>query len=231
MLSQFLAYVFPELVENSALECWVIKAIQSQHPGLNVLLEAIRVIEKCDQSNALACKIRREHPIGKTHDPQYDAGVTDCLTEACALAWADLRGLGVPEFCDSQGAPDIVTSTKCWVEAKAIHASREDIAQTKQMLQGTIISGHVTQPHPGLYNKFESAFQDSQKKFQRIGSRDNIVFFNLTILDIPQIPRKEEVFSSLSLWAESREEMNPGARIVICYGYDWRAPCRDPFTS
>ncbi len=231
MLSQFLAGVFPELAENDAFECWVTKAIQSQHPGLNVISEAIQIVERHDQSNVLARKLRREHPTDKGHNPQFDGRVRDCLTEACALAWADLRGLSAPAFCEAGGSPDILTGSGRWIEAKAIHASEEDTARTEQMLQGAIDSGHVTQPSPGFYNKFDSAFQDSQKKFQRNGSRDNVVFFNLAILDIPQIPMKGDVVNDLSDWAESKEVMNPDTRIVICYGYNWRNPCRDPFAK
>ncbi len=229
MLSQFLSHVFPELVENDAFECWVTKAIQNQHPGLNVISEAIQVVEKHDQSNALACKIRREHPKDRTHDPQYDARVRDCLTEACALAWADIRGLGTPEFCDVEGAPDLLTSIGCWVEVKAIHASEDDVARTKQMRQGTIDSGQVRQPHSGFYSKFESAFQDSKRKFQRQNSHANIVFFNLAVLDTPQIPIKGDVLAYLSQWAGSKEETSPDTQIIICYSYDWQNPCRDPF--
>ena len=229
MLSKFLAHVFPELTKDDAVECWVTKAIQTQYPMLNVLSEAIRVVEKHDQSNALACKIRRAHPKDKPHNPQYDGQVRDCLTEACALAWTDLRGLGVPECCDAEGAPDVLTSIGYWVEAKAIHASMEDVALTKWMLQGNIASGHVTEPHPGLYNKFESDFQDSMKKFQRQGSHSNVVFFNLAILDISQFPNKCKVFAELSQWTESNEETTPDTKIVICYSYDWQNPFRDPF--
>ena len=231
MLSQFLVWVFPELSGDVHHECWVAKAIQSQHTGLNVLSDAIRVVEKHDQSNVLACKLRREHPTGKAHNTEFDGRVRDCLTEACALAWADLRNLGVPEFCSAEGAPDLVTSNGCWIEAKAIHASQKDEILTEQMLQGAVASGHVTKPHPGLYDKFQNAFQDSLKKFKRQDSHDNVVFFNLTILDVPQIPIKDEVFANLSQWAELMVDITPDTKIIVCYGYDWRNPCRDPFVD
>ena len=178
-------------------------------------------------------RVRREHPLNSPHNQQYDARVRDCLTEACAFAWASRRGIGNPKFSDEEGTPDILLDDGRWIEVKAIHHSQEEDARMKDMLCGNIVSGQVTEAGPGLYKKFESSLADAMKKFGRQRQQDNaesnLVFFNLNSLDGPTIPEKEATLGNLVEWAQGIETEKPGVRLVMCYSYNWKEPLRDPF--
>ena len=78
-----------------------------------------------------------------------------------------------------------------WIEVKAIHDSDDDHERMRRMLAGEMDSGQVLIPAVGFYKKFCDSFADSLEKFDRQGWQEgirNIVFFNLTSLDIPSIP-------------------------------------------
>lgn len=240
VLSRFLSDVFPQLIDPPYPDqCWVTRAIRTQHLGLNVLSEALQVVDQYGTLGSLETKLKREHPVNGKHNRQYDERVLDCLTEACAFAWASLRGLGFPKFSDRAGTPDILLDSGRWVEVKAIHSSQEDAGRTRLMLAGEVVSGSVTEPAPGLYGKFTSSTVDSIKKFARQTHSEtpepNIVFFNLTSLDVPQIAITDTVLVSLNGWAEGVERTirDNGAlgdvKLAMCYGYNWKAPFRDPF--
>ena len=236
MLSRFLSDAFPELTNRPYDDpCWIAKAIQSDDPRLSILSTALQVVEDSNQSALLTLKLNREHPSDREHDPQFDARVRDCLTEACAFAWASMRGIGTPIFYDSEGAPDILLDTGRWIEVKAIHHSREEAVRMEKMLSGEILSGLVAPPSPGLFFKFDSSLLDAKKKFDRqesqVRSTANIVFFNLTTIDTPQMPKTEEVLEGLMKWSEMKEEAIPDVTIVMCYGYNWKISFRDPFNQ
>ena len=242
MLSQFLSDLFPGITDApTANECWVVKAIRNERAELNVFSEAVLVAKQHGELASLQTKLKREHPTDREHDPQHDARVRDCLTEACAFAWASLRELGTPAFCDKEGTPDILLGDGRWIEVKAIHASQVEDERMKRMLAGEIDSGQVRPPAPGLYGKFEKALMDAVKKFERQckgeSSDPNIVFFNFASLDTPQMAITECVLAGLGTWADGMEihlkndEECGDVQLVMCYGYDWKAPFRDPFTS
>lgn len=232
-LAEFLSNTFPDLVnQGDPNECWIVKAIQSTHSGLSTLSAAIQEVEHYDEIKPFARKVRREHPLHRKHNSQYDARVRDCLSEACAFAWAVSHNLGTPSFCDDEGSPDLFLDNGQWVEVKAIHASGEDSKRTEQMLDGKVVSGCVTMPTEGFYKKFCDSFADSLRKFDRQGWREgiqNIVFFNLTSLDTPSIPNEEGVNTKLRMLAEEFENICPNVRVVMCYSYHWRSPFREPF--
>ena len=240
MLSRFLTDTFPGLDDATASnECWIVKAIRNKHPGLNVLSDAVEVVCRFREVKSLQTKLKREHPLDRDHDPQHDARVRDCLTEACAFAWVVRRGLGTPAFCDEEGTPDILLADGRWIEVKAIHRSLDDEERMKRMLAGDVDSGTVREPAPGLCGKFHSSLIDAVKKFERQGqnetSKRNVVFFNLTTLDVPQMLLTDHVLDSLTEWAEEaekaiRDNKTLGdVKLVMCYSYNWRAPFRDPY--
>ena len=175
----------------------------------------------------------------RDHDPQHDARVRDCLTEACAFAWVVWSGLGTPAFCDEEGCPDIHLPEGRWIEVKAIHRSLKDEERMRRMLAGEEDSGTVKEPAPGLYGKFHSSLIDAVKKFERQGrnetSKHNVVFFNLTTLDVPQIPLTDHVLDSIAEWAEEAEKAIQenttlgDVTLVMCHSYNWKSPFRDPF--
>ena len=240
MLSEFLTDTFPGLDDATALtECWIVNAIRSERPELNVFSEALEAVFRYGEAKSLRTKVSREHPLDRDHDPQHDARVRDCLTEACAFAWVVCRELGTPAFCDEEGTPDILLADGMWIEVKAIHRSREDEERMKRMLAGDVDPGTVRKPAPGLYEKFSSSLTDAVKKFERQGNNEtstlNVVFFNITTLDVPQMPLTDQVLDSLTEWAEEaekaiREDKALGdVKLVMCHSYNWKAPFRDPF--
>ena len=240
MLAQFLTDTFPGLDDPALItECWILNAIRSEHPQLNVLSDALEVVCQHGETNSFRSKLAREHPMDRNHNHQHDARVRDCLTEACAFAWAVSRELRTPAFCDESGAPDLLLADGGWIEVKAIHRSLEDEERMTRMLAGDVDSGTVRQPGSGLYEKFRSSLTDAVKKFERQGHHETstlrVVFFNLATLDVPQIPLTDQVLDSLAKWAGEAErairddESLVDVKLVMCYSYDWKAPFRDPF--
>ena len=240
MLSEFLTDTFPGLDDaTSSTECWIVNAIRSERPELNVFSEALEAVSRYGETMSIRTKVSREHPLDRDHDPQHDARVRDCLTEACAFAWVVCRELGTPAFSDEEGTPDILLAEGRWIEVKTIHRSREDEERMKAMLAGDVDSGTVTKPAPGLYEKFNSSLTDAVKKFERQGhnetSTHNVVFFNLTTLDVPQMPLTDQVLDSVAEWAEEAEKAIQedkalgDVKLVMCHSYNWKAPFRDPF--
>ncbi len=204
--------------------------MRSGRPEFSILSSAIDVVERHGQLGRLNHKVKLQHPSDKPHQSQYDARVRDALTEACAFAWADLRGLGPPILSDAEGAPDVQLDTGVWVEAKAIHNSDEDAERIEEMLEGREAAGGNVRPAgPGLFNKLDSAFDDAAKKFSRVDSSGEIVFFNITAVDLPQLAAMDLVLDQLAEWAENKESPESTTRIVICYAYNWKEPIRDPF--
>ena len=108
----------------------------------------------------------------------------------------------------------------------------------RRMLAGEVDSGTVREPAPGLYRKFCSSLTDAVTKFERqdqnATSKHNVVFFNLTTLDIPQMLLTDHVLDSLTEWAGEaekaiRDNKTLGdVKLVMCHSYNWKAPFRDP---
>ena len=108
----------------------------------------------------------------------------------------------------------------------------------ERMLEGEGDGGTVRMPTPGLYRKFGSALGDALEKFRRQNPgklpRPNIVFFNLTTVDVPNIPNIGAIKESLAMWAEEQEDLlrkderTSETRLVMCYSYNWRVPFIDP---
>lgn len=97
------------------------------------------------------------------------------------------------------------------------------------MLEGRVVAGSVRPAGLGLFNKLDGAFNDAAKKFGRVDSCGEIVFFNITAVDVPQLLGMDLVREQLTEWAENKESPESTVRIVICYAYNWKEPIRDPF--
>ena len=232
--------MFPSLTDNPPdARCWVANAIESDRPELEVFSNALQVVDKRGELCAFAAKLIPEHPVNAEHKDQYDERVRDCLNEACAFAWANSSGLGTPKFSGGEGTPDISLSGGNWVEAKSIHRSDLDISRMERMLAGEVDSGKVGKPSPGLYRKLGSSLDDAVEKFRRQdqleGAYPNVIFFNLSALDLPQELIEKEVLVDLAMWAGETEESLAAdeslneIRLVMCYRYAWNKPFRDPF--
>ena len=198
---------------------------------MQMLSEAIDAVDRQGQLDVLKRRIRNEHPSRREHRPEYDGGLLDALTEACAFAWVDLRRIGAPVLtATTPGSPDLRIDVDGWLDAKAIHPSAVDQVRTERLMRtGGMDVGTVTAPGPGFLGKFESAYANAQQKFERVGATRKFVFFNLTAIDIDSIPLKVEIFDGIRRWADRTERDDPTTRIAICFAYDWRSPIRDPF--
>ena len=240
MLSKFFTDLFPHLEDEPLRsECRLARAARAEREELSILSEALTLVERHGELDTLAAKVKREHPSDGDHQEQHDERVFDCLSEACAFAWSTMRGIRGPSFCDEQGTPDIQFDGGNWVEVKAIRRSEEDNERMERMLEGAVDHGTVRMPTLGLYRKFDSALHDALKKFRRqnpgSSPQPNIVFFNLTTVNVPNIPNIEPIKECLARWAEEQEallrkdERTRETRLVMCYSYNWRIPFIDPF--
>jgi len=236
-----LSEVFPAVAADSVSvprSCWVARVLRSEGYGLDSLSEAVLVVTRHGQRDLLKKRLAGEHPIGRlrAHHPQYDRAVRDCLSEACAFAWADLRGLGVPSFTFlEKGTPDVRVDAAeqqrtSWIEVKAIHPSDEDNAQTEQMMStGQSSRGEVPiGPAEGLISKFEYGFQNAKVKFNRSRHATPILFYNLTMVDMSHFLRWKFDRDEILEWVERKRTEDPKVSIVICCKYDWRHPFLDP---
>ena len=157
MLSRFLTDTFPGLNDTAASnECWIVKAIRSERPGLNVFSEALEVVCRYGEVKSLQTKLKREHPLDREHNCQHDARIRDCLTEACAFAWVVWHGLGTPAFCDKEGTPDIFLADGRSIEANPLPGDIEG----RPLPVGRRLAGHELWLWPPPL--FETAWQPRQ---------------------------------------------------------------------
>lgn len=235
-IAALLADAFPAISNGTAqvpADCWVSGVLQKdtrdlrRQAGLQRLSDAVTVVSEQGQLPALKRRLETEHPVSRNHLREYDDRLLDCLTEACAFAWAHQRHLGSPAFSHQEGCPDIRVLPDLWIEAKAINRSQENKRATEAMIGGRAVCGAVTDPNPGLISKFESALADAKRKLNRQGSGRLVVFFNLTWLDESAWGLKSGVFAQLQDWAKKVSE--PRIHVVVCYLYDWQNPFHDPY--
>jgi hypothetical protein len=228
-LAEVLAEVFPSIAKRSAgtADCWVAQLLQHDHPRDSAgISRAIETVDRYDELSALELRLTREHPVDRPHQGQYDERVLDCLTEACAFAWADMRQLGCPAFCWAAGAPDIHTPTH-WIEAKAIHRSKEAKELSQRMPRNEVVTYGCREPGIRLIGKFDSAFEDAKRKFERQQGGNRVVFFNFTWLDEFSWHSGDQVLDELKDWAKSKAIREPTIDVVMCYAYNWERPFWD----
>ena len=82
---------------------------------LSSLSAAIQVVAEHGQLAALEKRVRQEHTAKRAHREADDDRLLDCLTEACAFAWAASRQLGVPQFDYKAGRPDVHVPPNIWI--------------------------------------------------------------------------------------------------------------------
>src|SRR5207253_1836817 len=107
-LSALLTEALPGLPTDA--DCWAAKVIAHDPAGMTPLSAALDVVAAhVGQLEIVRRRIRREHPLRRAHRREYDDGLLDALTEACAFAWAAGNpALGVPELTSAgKGTPDV----------------------------------------------------------------------------------------------------------------------------
>ncbi len=225
VLAQFLARALPTAANHPGpSNCWAWKVMHNDYAELAGLSAAIEVVEKRHQLAALERRVRQEHRKCRALKSQTDfleyveedSRLLDCLTEACAFAWAYCRGLGVPRFDHRQGMPDIHIPPDLWVEAKAVHqseASRKD--WTNSFDENRVLA-------------FKSKFKEANEQLKRAGAKRGVIFFNLTAADITHMLRREELLAQYGVVLDEMEAAYPAASAVLCYNYEWWHPVRDP---
>lgn len=231
---RLLADGLPAMVANPRdASCILSRYYYADRPEMSVISDAVDIVESLGGRSALIDKLKREHPIHDLHDEQFDERAFDVLTEACAFAWAArIAGLGTPRFSTKEGAPDLYCDSGCWVEAKAIHSSDTNKALLRTMREtGEGITGVVTEPGPGLLRKLQLKFENAQRKFDRQEKGPFLVFFNVTSVDLPQIPIKEDVLKQLARAATSMAAVAKDIDTVVCYAYDWTRPIGGTITN
>lgn len=194
---------------------------------LSPLSDAVEVVTHHRQRHALVQKLHDVHPVDRPHQEQYDDQLLDVLTEVCAFAWAAQFGeLGRPYFCSQLGAPDLRLEPDGWIEAKAIHPSRQDRAMSKRMQEGpVIVSGQVLPAGQGLYDKTWAHFTKATRQLTGRHS-PKIVFFNLTALDLAQRADEDmeqaELKSVVGFIQTLICETSEIDIAAFCHGYLWK---------
>jgi hypothetical protein len=116
-----------------------------------------------------------------------------------------------------------VTDRGWWIEAKALHASDEDKALVRELLEtAEVTSGAVMEPGAGLLMKARAALENAAQKRSRRKSGRLAVFFNLTSVDLPQLAIKEAVIGGLFASLCSAGVELSVDRIALCYAYAWQ---------
>lgn len=225
--TRLLADAFPSIATDPKdAACVLSRHYYDDRPEMALISTAIDVAITQDQRGTLIDKLKREHPGDREHLEQYDERVFDVLTEACALAWATGHPqLGTPLFSTAEGTPDIRCKADWWIEAKAIGSSEENKQRIRWLLDtGGVDTGVVAHPTSGLLDKFVSAFEDAQRKVERQNGGRLIVFFNLTSLDLPQLPIEQEVLRQVIAKVAALGAKQPDTETVLCYRYNWPNP-------
>ncbi len=250
-VQQILSKAFPVAEDATGVlpaDCWIVKARKVESHGRDVLRplsEAVDVVARHNQAEMLERRLALVHPIDRSHRRDFDDGLLDCLSEACAFAWADARGMGPPEFrFNEEGKPDIFIKPDIWVEAKALYASDNDRKLWAQAMEeaqrregppgiafrgGSVKLDKVESMISGLIGKFESDYQNAKQKFERVAANGRMIFYNLTVLDLEAMLLKEGALRAVREWAKSKEKEGSIA-VVVCVGYDWRVPQYDSYT-
>lgn len=234
-LSQFLVGTFPEVAANTVASdgCWLAKVLTrpsllEKAPLWLHLGEALGVVQARGQLDVFRLRCHQAHPDKATHDhQQFDQRLLDCMTEACAFAWADGR-LGPPTFAfDQPGHPDVLVPSGQWVEAKGIWNSDLDRSSLRRLAAaGRVEAGVVAEPdYDGLLRKFDSAFADALKKFGRCGPVAQFLFVTIIALDMEaQLDPHDSASDVLNAWAQDKRATNPETGVVVSYQFDWQAP-------
>ena len=180
-------------------------------------------------------RIRDEHPVARRVDKEADQGLRSALAEAEAFAWAvQVGGFRNPRFASlREGMPDIECDGPVWIEAKTIGSS--DLDRSAQALANLTspIGFRIGTPEPagrGFFNKFEGAFEDAQRKFDRALSTgehaSRVVFFHLTEIDLNIFGYHEDAVDKLNGWA-NRTARECDVRIVLIRNMEWETPVFD----
>ena len=124
---RLLASALPSVISDpSSADCWAWKAAQADRPDLAALSEAITVVARYRELQKLQRRLRKEHTVrrNRVHQAEDHQKLLDCLTEACAFAWADLRGLGAPRFDFRPGMSDVAVPPDLFIEANGPASER-----------------------------------------------------------------------------------------------------------
>ena len=228
-LTDLLNELFPNIISNKQSECWIGKEKAINPSDLQMLHDAIEIVQKHEQLKKLKKRMVQEHPVNKTHKEQYDERLRDCITEACAFAWACEKKLGMPVFDYSKGAPDVHIPPDCWIEAKAIHRSDQSKMDMKKMLNGQIICKNITDDMENtnvsrLLYILQNAYDNSHKKFLRVNSTKSLVFFNIHEIGEGIPPIADDMKKDIINWAQKKRKATPEIELVICERYQWNNP-------
>lgn len=169
-----LSSVFPTLtvIPSPIPECWISRVLAERLDSLfypqplRHIARALEAVDRCGELARLTQRFAQEHPLHRSHRRDYDEQFITCLTEGCALAWADARQFGQLHFTSQiEGAPDIQADSGLWIEAKSIGPSKEDrqlmesMRASKEPLVGT-----PRMPAAGLWRKFDHVFIETRRR-------------------------------------------------------------------
>jgi hypothetical protein len=114
-VQRLLLETFPKW-RDLAPDCAIRRAFEADQ---NFEPELIGRIEALGVWDAMIRRMQVKHPVGRPHRVQHDLDLFNVRTEARAAVWAYTAGLGIPEFIEAEGEPDLKIDSG-WVEAKRI---------------------------------------------------------------------------------------------------------------
>ena len=216
-LPTFIEHVLaPHAPESLHRDCWLRKVHHRGSAYLPQIDEALSVVERESQLDALTARGRRQHP---THDREKDARFVDVVSECCGFAFAaDVLGRSL-QLSDDDGNPDFVGVGLSPGEAKSIHPPANRPNQT-------FASGTVSQVlSPGLARKVDQHMAKANKQLAgHMGCGQGFVFINvLQFGSLLEDAFHDELMHAMKELVRARLPTFGAIETVgLCWNFKWR---------
>jgi hypothetical protein len=151
----------------------------------------------------------------------------DLLTEAQAFAWIwHTHGL-CPRFTEGDGLPDLEWGDGNWLEAKAIHRSKEEekfLEHVSTANAGIVIRWSNLGPASEKFrSKLDKTYLEATSQLARVAPRTATVWINVR-MDFGVSPRLAK--DALCRWVD--RHAGPGKpRVVVIWASEWKVPLAD----
>lgn len=217
---------FPDF-SSLSLDCEARWAIDHNQDDL---ADVISAIDENDGRSAFTDRLRRSHPPGRPHLPEFDRHLWTVVTEGEAFAWAAVTaGLSGPRFTDDNGRPDL-SCGGAWVEVKKVHHGDEESRFRREVILPeldrsdgvTRTTDHFVDLHATVIKKLNDGLADARTKHARQEFGGPLVVYFYVQVDFPT--HRDRARQVLRDWAQSQDQV----RIVVTgLSTDWRAPLVD----
>ena len=196
------------------------------------LTEEIRILDRVGGRQDLIDRLRRQHPVRRSHKVEHDRNFWRAWTEAIGLAWAvETAGYESPQFTpDESGLPDLDLGSRRWLEAKTVDNSPEEAAILDQQAAagfGMRMFAHMSDLDQNVLRKFEDHLQNALNKSERTECDELTVFYSISI---DGGTSQRSAYREIEVWATEAAD-RVGVRIVIVKNMKWQNPFVDTARS